>query len=379
MKPLKWHSLLTVFLLGAALSGCGGGASSGRISLPPSLGSPAGQTGQSSSGVLLEAPISGELPQDGLLVHFIDVGQGDSILIEQGEHAMLVDAGENDQGKVVVSYLENRGISRLDYVIGTHPHSDHIGGLDDVINTFEAERVFLPPVEHTTATFEDVLTAVEGRGLSLTMPEVGEVWTLGNASFTILAPNGDYGNDLNNWSIGIRLEYGDNHFVLCGDAEAQAEEDICENGLELSADVLKAGHHGSSTSSCDVFLDQVNPSWAVIQCGQDNSYGHPHRETLEKFQERGIKVLRTDLEGTIVAASDGEEIRWYAGDGAIVGAADSGAVQNRSYILNTNTKKFHLPDCASVSRIQEDNRKEYNGSRKELLEEGYSPCGQCKP
>ena len=389
MKRLKFSYLLCIILLIFVLAGCGQGPEAAGIGgiAPVSSAFADSQAPSSGQGPEVSPGKARDLPEDGLLIHFIDVGQGDSILIQQKDHSMLVDAGENDQGEVVVSYLKEQGVTRLDYVIGTHPHSDHIGGLDNVIRAFEVGRVFLPPAEHTTATFEDVLDAVEARGLSLTMPQVGDVWELGEASFTILSPNDDYGDDLNNWSIGIRVEYGENHAVLCGDAEALAEEDICENVPELQADILKAGHHGSSTSSSDLFLDRVNPTWAVIQCGKDNSYGHPHQETLEKFQKRGIGVFRTDLEGTIVAASDGESITWYTGKGSEMAAQDvspeaSGADKSEAddfYILNTNTKKFHLPDCSSVSRIREDNRQEYTGSRQELIEEGYSPCGQCNP
>ena len=383
MKRLNFLRAFYVFAavlaLSLCLAGCYGASGSGALTGPSGGDS---SFGNSSAGEGSPGPLSsGELPQNGLQVHFIDVGQGDSILIRQKDHSMLVDAGENDQGDVVVSYLKSQGIDQLDYVIGTHPHSDHIGGLDDVIGSFEVDRVFLPPIEHTTATFEEVLDAIEVKDLSLTLPQVGDVWELGEASFTILAPNKDYGDDLNNWSIGIRVEYGDNHFVLCGDAEAQAEADICANGLPLGADVLKAGHHGSSTSTSDLFLDQVAPSWVVIQCGKDNSYGHPHKETLEKLKGRGIGVLRTDLEGTLIAASDGEEISWYKAEGGFLSpsAGESPAAREETYILNTNTKKFHRPDCSSVSQMQAENRREYTGSRETLMDDGYSPCGQCKP
>ena len=383
MKRLNFlwafYVFAAVLALSLCLAGCYGASGSGALTGPSGGDS---FFGNSSAGEGSPGPLSsGELPQNGLQVHFIDVGQGDSILIRQKDHSMLVDAGENDQGDVVVSYLKSQGIDQLDYVIGTHPHSDHIGGLDDVIQSFEVDRVFLPPIEHTTATFEEVLDAIEVKDLSLTLPQVGDVWELGEASFTILAPNKDYGDDLNNWSIGIRVEYGDNHFVLCGDAEAQAEADICANGLPLGADVLKAGHHGSSTSTSDLFLDQVAPSWVVIQCGKDNSYGHPHKETLEKLKGRGIGVLRTDLEGTLIAASDGEEISWYKAEGGFLSpsAGESPAAREETYILNTNTKKFHRPDCSSVSQMQAENRREYTGSREALMDDGYSPCGQCKP
>ena len=285
MKRLKFSYLLCIILLIFVLAGCGQG--------------PEVSPGEAR-----------DLPEDGLLIHFIDVGQGDSILIQQKDHSMLVDAGENDQGEVVVSYLKEQGVTRLDYVIGTHPHSDHIGGLDDVIRAFETGRVFLPPATHTTATFEDVLDAVQEKNLTLTQPKPGDSYALGDAAFTILAPQADYGDDLNNWSVGIRLACAEGALVACGDAEAQAEEDIAASGLPLSADVLKVGHHGSSTSTSNAFLQAVSPAWAVISCGEGNSYGHPHEETLKKLEDAGVSVLRTDLLGDITAQWGEDGIAW---------------------------------------------------------------------
>ena len=339
----------------------------------------------------------------GLDVHFIDVGQGDSILAESDGHYMLIDAGENDQAGTVVSYLKAEGVTKLDYVIGTHPHSDHIGGLDKVIDTFPVDKVLLPPVEHTTRTFEDVLDSIASRGLKITKPAPGDSYDLGNASFTILSPVKDYGNDLNNWSVGIRLTYGDNSFVMCGDAENQAEEDILNSGAVLKADVLKAGHHGSSTSTSDAFLKKVSPSWVVIQCGKGNSYGHPHKETMEKLKKAGCQILRTDVEGTITAFSDGKTITWSTGNGTVrdnsnansavnntadIPDTDNGAAAENesgnsstlsSYVINTNTGKFHRPDCASATQMKSENRKDVTASRDELVQEGYEPCKQCKP
>ena len=316
----------------------------------------------------------------GLDVHFIDVGQGDSILAESDGHYMLIDAGENDQAGTVISYLKAEGVTKLDYVIGTHPHSDHIGGLDKVIDTFPVDKVFLPPVEHTTKTFEDVLDSIASRGLKITKPKPGDSYDLGNASFTILSPVKDYGNDLNNWSVGIRLTYGDNSFVMCGDAENQAEEDIVNSGAVLKADVLKAGHHGSSTSTSDAFLKKVSPSWVVIQCGKGNSYGHPHKETMEKLKKAGCQILRTDEEGTITAFSDGKTITWSTGSGTFSGSNNAGnSSALSSYVINTNTGRFHRPDCASATQMKPENRKDVTASRDELVQEGYEPCKQCKP
>lgn len=258
-------------------------------------------------------PQEPEAPQpDGSVVqvHFIDVGQADCILIASQGKYMLVDAGNNEDADFIVDYLDELGVKTLDYLIGTHPHEDHIGSLDAVINSFEVKTLILPPVTTTTKTFEDVLDAADARGLSITLPELGESHDLGAAAFTIIAPAGDYGDELNDWSVGIRLCYGETAFVMCGDAETAAETDIAASTKTLKADVLKLSHHGSSTSSCAQFMSAVDPEFAVITCGVDNSYGHPHDETLEMLENRGIKYFRTDLQGSIVAYSDGSEISW---------------------------------------------------------------------
>lgn len=243
-------------------------------------------------------------------VHFLDVGQADSILIKSGEAAMLVDAGNNGDAGIIIDYLEEQGISELDYVIGTHPHEDHIGSLDSVISHFDIGEIIMPEKTHTTRTFEDVLTAIADKGMSITLPRPGDIYELGTARFTIIAPNGDYRDNLNDWSVGIRLVNGDNSFVFCGDAERSAEEDMNSNGLLLSADVYKVNHHGSKTSNTEEFLGAVDPAYAVISCGKENSYGLPSIEVLERLKSRGVQVFRTDEQGTVVASSDGSQISW---------------------------------------------------------------------
>ena len=311
-KPLPALAALALVLISLAI-----GEYKGRL---PGLSDTFPTTGAPPSGGPAAPPGSsgeGAFSDGGMAVHFIDVGQGDSILAESDGHFLLIDAGENDQGDTVISYLEEAGVEALDYVIGTHPHSDHIGGLDDVIRAFDVETVILPPVEHTTKTFEDVLDAIEEKDLSITLPVPGDSYELGDAAFTILAPQKDYGDDLNNWSVGLRLACGDGAFVACGDAEAQAEEDMAASGLALSANVLKIGHHGSSTSTSDAFLKAVSPAFAVISCGEGNSYGHPHKETLEKLEAAGIQVLRTDLLGDITAQWGEDGVTWaYSGNDA---------------------------------------------------------------
>ncbi|WP_349945651.1 MBL fold metallo-hydrolase [Lacrimispora sp. BS-2] len=338
----------------------------------------AGCSPTASSFPLTQGQLGNETGTD-LKVHFIDVGQGDSTLVEKDGHYMLIDAGERDQGETVASYLEKQGVKKLDYVIGTHPHSDHIGGLETVIRKFDVQKVFLPEKEHTTKVYERLLDAIADKNLKITLPEPGDSYTLGDAAFQIIAPNRDYGNDLNNWSIGLRLVYGNNSFVLCGDAEKDAEKDMVANGFPLKADVLKLSHHGSSTSSSESFMDQVDPEYGVISCGKNNDYGHPHKEVLNMLKKRNIKALRTDQLGTIVAVSDGSKVTFPEIKEGTGGDRTQNTAADQDYVINTNTKKFHLPDCKSAASMKEENRKTYKGSREELIQMGYEPCQSCNP
>lgn len=258
-----------------------------------------------------------------LTVHYLDIGQGDAALIQCGDAAMLIDAGNNNKGTQVQAYLESQGIEQLDYVIGTHPDADHIGGLDVILYKFDCGTVIMPEFEKDTKTYEDVIQTMKQKNYKLTYPTLGESYSLGSASFTIVAPAGeDYGDNGNDYSVGILLEHGENRFLFTGDAEEDAEQDMLASGLNLSADVFKAAHHGSSTANTEEFLEEVDPDYVVISCGEDNSYGHPHAEVLNRLRERGIEVFRTDEEGTIVASSDGYEITfnvppsesWKAGE-----------------------------------------------------------------
>ena len=389
MKRLKTLTTLlfcAAFLFSASmLSGCSDPAAG--FEQPETDSSAAADGGTESAG---------SVSNEGYLrVHFIDVGQGDSILIQAGEQAMLVDAGTNESGSVVTEYLRSLNITKLDYLIGTHPHEDHIGGLDDVIHSFDIGTVIMPNVSHTTQTYEDVLDALLEKNLTVTAPHPGDSYSIGDASFTVLSPSAEIAeqaaenDDLNNLSVGIRLVYGSNAFVLCGDAESDSEEAMVESGLDLKADVLKAGHHGSSTSTSDAFLAAVNPDYAVISCGKDNSYGHPHQETMDKLNAADISIFRTDEQGTVVAVSDGSSITWSsAPDTEGVSGSEASpdqqtdedlTGQTTSYVLNQNTMKFHTPDCSSVAQMKEENRVYFEGTREEVMEMGYTPCGQCEP
>ncbi|MFA6940864.1 MAG: ComEC/Rec2 family competence protein [Clostridiaceae bacterium] len=244
-----------------------------------------------------------------LQVHYIDVGQADSILILQGTHAMLIDAGNNDDYELIYKYLNKQGIKNLEYVVGTHPHEDHIGGLDYIIKNFNIGKVILPKnAKSATKTYADVLKAISNKGLKAINPIPNTSFKLGEAACTILAPSSASYKDLNNYSVVVKVKFGDNSFLFEGDAEALSEMEMVKKGYDLKADVLKVGHHGSSSSTCAKFLAKVQPKYAVISVGKDNSYGHPQKGTMDRLKSSKVAVYRTDECGTIVALSDGKNI-----------------------------------------------------------------------
>lgn len=244
-----------------------------------------------------------------LEVHFIDVGQADSIFIKKGNQSMLIDAGNNKDGKLVVDYIKNQNVSTLNYVIGTHPHADHIGGLDTVIDNFEIEKLIMPNAINNTKTFEDVLDSIDKKGLKITKPKVGDKYNLNGSEFIILAPNGEKYENLNDYSVVVKLIDGNNSFLFTGDAEALSEKEMLENNKNLlKSDVLKVGHHGSVTSTSKEFLDAVDPSAAIMFSETGNTYGHPHKEIIELLTTKNIDIYRTDTEGTIIIKSDGENL-----------------------------------------------------------------------
>lgn len=247
-----------------------------------------------------------DVGSDQLAVDFIDVGQGDCILIRQGSHNMLIDAGNNVDGKPVVAYLKSQGVQSLECVVGTHPHEDHIGGLDDVINALDVQKVILPRKTTTTKTFESVVSAIQSNGLKITAVKAGDTFRLGDAQLQVLSCEAVSGSDLNQWSVVLRLTFGDASFLFTGDAQKANEKGMLDSGLNLSADILKVGHHGSHTSSGSVFLDAVSPAQAIISCGEDNDYGHPHKEVVEALQQRDVEILRTDKLGSIRVVTGGQ-------------------------------------------------------------------------
>lgn len=347
------------------------------------------QSNQESSNSVesaVTAPQPSEKPAANLRVHFIDVSQGDCILIEDGSSAMLIDAGNPENGPDIVSYIKKLGINRLDFVIATHPHADHIGGMADVINAFDIGKLIMPKVEHTTRTFENLLLTIRNKGLKITAPVPGTEYRLGNTSFTILAPNSSSYKNLNDYSVVVRLTYGSTSFLFTGDAEQTSEKEILAKGYNIKSDVLKVGHHGSKTSTTTRFLDAVSPRYAVMCVGANNQYGHPAPETLSKLAERGIKVYRTDEAGTIIATSDGKSISFNKQPSPVNTSTNTGSTtvsdtknnQNDTrdditvYITKTGSK-YHREGCSSLRTSS------IPISLSEAKQRGYEPCKICKP
>ena len=251
-------------------------------------------------------------PTDGTIaVHFIDVGQADATLILTGDgKTMLIDTGDTGTKEELVSYIENHGVTTIDLLVLTHPHADHIGGAVAVLENFTVNEVLMPDAVTDTKIYENVLVAIDNEGCTLTVPSPKDSFSLGTAKITVLGPVKSYPKDLNAMSLVLRLDYGTTSFLFTGDAEQGSEEDMLSafSSSEFKADVLKVGHHGSSTSSSSAFLSAVSPTYAIISCGKGNDYGHPHTEVLTALTERGIALYRTDRDGSIVIESNGTSL-----------------------------------------------------------------------
>ena len=249
---------------------------------------------------------------ENLAVHFIDVGQGDAILIQlPTQETMLIDAGPNDSGLTVTKYLRNLEIEKIDYLLGTHPHADHIGGLDYIINNFKIDKIYMPNVSHTTNTFRDVLLAVKNKNKKIKGSTAGlEIVSQPklNLKVSLLSPEGKDYENLNNYSLVTKISFQDTSFLLTGDIEKKVEYDLINSNAPLEADLLQIPHHGSDSSSSNLFLYKVKPKYGVISVGQDNPFNHPNSRIISRLEKHGINIYRTDQQNTIIATSDGQKI-----------------------------------------------------------------------
>ena len=313
-------------------------------------------------------------PQGLLTVHYLDVGQADCALVEYEDFTMLIDGGNVEDGRMVISYLQQQGIEELDCVISTHPHEDHVGGLAAVLAVFPTKQVLSPTTTYASDCFDDFLHYADQQGLTVQIPQPGDRITHGDLVGTVMGPVGSY-PETNNSSIVLKLDFGQTSFLFTGDMETIAENgmlDYWEDRTDWDVDVLKAGHHGSSTSSGYRLIYETAPEYTIISCGKDNSYGHPDEEVVSRFLDAGTSVFRTDELGTIMVVSDGAEITvtWEHGENT---PQNIPSAESR-YIGNKSSGKFHTSTCASLPK--EDNRV-YFDSYEAAIKAGFTPCGSC--
>ena len=302
----------------------------------------------------------------GFYVMFIDVGQADASLIMCDGRYMLIDGGNVADSNRIYSVLKARGVEHLDYVIGTHAHEDHIGGIAAAFSACTVGKVFSPVTSAESVPFNHFKTAAERQGLKLEMPNLDKEYYLGSGRFSVLAPRADY-ESVNNSSIVVRFEYGDNVFLFTADAERESEQAMINADCNLSADLLKVGHHGSYSSTSYLFLREVMPTYAVISVGANNDYGHPHKEVLDRLENADVQIMRTDKLGDIICYSDGQNLRFENG------TADENL--SFAYVGNKNSMLLHTVDCGGLPK--EENRV-YFVNLEDAERGGYTKhCGNC--
>lgn len=318
--------------------------------------------------------------------HYIDVGQADCILVQlPNDQTMLIDGGNEADSKTVLDYLSSSGIKTIDYLIATHPHEDHMGGLPAVIDALEIKSVYMPRASSNTRIFEKLLTSIQNKGLTVTTAKAGvNILSIPDLQIDVVAPVSDAYDNLNDYSAVVKMVFRNNSFLFTGDAETVSENQITDG---IKADVLKVGHHGSDTSTSVSFLEKVNPSIAIISCGKDNSYGHPSDTVLGKLSAAGVDVYRTDAVGSIIVTSDGDNIKVdkaptsYAPNAPpapvsspAASSVESSTGQNQSvtvYVTKTGSK-YHVDGCQSLNKSK-------IAMSLSAAKVSYGPCSKCNP
>ena len=317
----------------------------------------------------IDTSSDGEVPSNSeMRVHYIDVWQGDSIFIElPNRKCVLIDAGERDYAGRVISLIDGLGYTKIDYLIATHPHSDHIGGMQRVVQNFKIGKVYMPDAVTDTSTFINFLEALDDNGVSVTVAKAGVKMNVCEGVFAEFVAPVTIVDDLNNVSAVLKLQYNQKTFLFTGDAEILEEETIT---ADIDCDVLKVGHHGSYTSSGNTFLKKCTPDIAIISCGKGNDYGHPHDAAINRLNKAGVdKIYRTDVSGTVTVSTDGSDIS----------VSERFAMTGYKWVLNLSGMKIHTTDCKSAVDMKEANRAYSIRSLNELQKMGYVLCGTCKP
>ena len=377
-KNKTFFMLAILMILSLIISGCG------VVTQPP-------ESEQNLQIVETEIPLTESnivKSEPPITIHYLDVGQGDSTLIVIGDKTMLIDAAESKQAPKIIKYIEDQGIKKIDYLVGTHPHADHIGGMAQIIKKFNIGEIYMPRVAHTTKTFEELIDTIAEKDYSVSSPKPGDILKIGEAEVVFLAPEKYDENNLNNCSLVFRIEVNEFGFIFMGDAETPIETEIINSKREINSNVIKIGHHGANNATSENFIKTVNPDIAIIYVGKDNSYGHPTSAVLDRLIKYNADIYRTDIHGDIVVTlTDGElTVKTNKENNLSTAPAPTAQEQkpteapaktsSEQYIGNLNSKKFHVPTCRT---LPDEKNRIYFDTRKEAIDKGYNPCGNCKP